>query len=68
MAEDEIKVSVVLVNKSQEFHLPIFQFLVIFLWQLACFNTPTIPFFILVSFFFEDFFEASTEQIIINGI
>ena len=43
-------------GQSQEFH-----HLELFLRWLACSNTLTISFFILVSFFFEDFFKASKE-------
>ena len=72
IAEEEIKVSVILAEKykvkATNFIILIFYFPVLFLWQLACCNTSSISFFILVSFFFEDLFKASKEQITINEI
>ena len=68
----KFKVSVNLANKykvkDENFIILIFCFPVFFLWSLASCNTSTISFPIPVSFFFEDFFKASKEQITIIGI
>ena len=66
----KVKVSINLANKykikAKNFIIPIFYFPVFFLRPLACCNTSTISFSIPVFFFFEEFFEASKEQIAYN--
>ena len=54
--------------KAMNSIIPIFYFPVFFLWSLAYCKTLTISFSIAVSFFFEDFFKASKEQVTIIGI
>ena len=67
----KVKVSVNLANKynvkAKNFVIPIFYFPAVFVWLVACCNTSTIFFSIPVSFFFEDFFKESKEQITIIG-
>ena len=70
IAEDEIKVSVILANKykvkAKNFIIPIFYFPVSFLLYIVCCNNSNFSFFILISFLFEDLFKASKEQVTIN--
>ena len=70
IAGDEIKVNVILANKykvkASNFTISIFYFPVSFLLYIVCCNTSTFSFFILISLVFEDFFEASKEQVTIN--
>ena len=70
IAGDEIKVNVILANKykvkANNFIIPIFYLPVSFLLYIVCCNTSTLSFFILISLVFEDFFEASKEQVTIN--
>ena len=66
----EIKVNVILTTKqkvkAKNFIIPIFYFPVSFLLYIVCCNTSAFSFFILISLIFEDFFEASKEQVTIN--
>ena len=72
VAEDEIKVNVILTNKykvkAKNFNNPIFYVSVPFLLHITCCNTGTISHFIFIFFLFEDFFKASKEQVTINEI
>ena len=65
IAVDEIKVNVILTTKynvkSKNFIIAIFYFPVSFLLYTVCRNTST-----FISFFLQDFFKASTEQVTIN--
>ena len=58
IAENEVKVIVILINKhkvkAKNFIIPIFSFAVLFVRLPACYNTSTFSFFNFVSFFFED--------------
>ena len=66
IAKDEIKVSVILAKKCD---VKVKNFIIRSLSTvLAYCNTSTISIFILVSFFFEDFFKRSKEQKTVNEI
>ena len=71
IAVDEIKVNVILASKckvkAKNFIISIFYSHVSFLLYIVCFNTSTFSFFILITFFFEDFLKASKEQITIKS-
>ena len=53
-------------SQSQDFHIPTFYFPVSCLLYIVSCNTSSFSIFFLISFFFEDLFKSSKEQVTIN--